>query len=361
MTHKRIIYCMALVGLLGVSACNDDDTPSIIPPAAGAVVDPNVGGADQPNQVFIDLSSNQQTTVGRNTWDLGFYAGSEFRVILNNSVSALARSIDKNDLNDVTAADTLGFGAQLDIDAIFGALFGPAPEWLSEVAAWTDAPSGDLTKTAIAEVSGTAAENQVYIINRGKNPDGSQRGWAKIRIIRAASGYTLQYADINATSFQELAIAKNDDFGFIYANLDNGLTSVAPAKNNWDFVFTVFTNLLPIDATTSIPYAYKDYILTNAGQVEVAIVTITADVTYEGFLIGDVGSLDFSSSVTTIGSGWRTVAQPGSNIETGVKTDIFYVIKDSDENYYKLKFTRLVDPNTGERGNPQFLYNLIEQ
>jgi hypothetical protein len=352
---------MALVGLLGISACNEDDIPSLVPPTIGAVVDPNVGGADQPNQVFIDLSSNQQTTVARNTWDLAFYSGDEFRVILNNSVSSLARSIDKNDLNDVTADDTLGFGAQLDIDAIFGALFGPAPQWLSEVASWTDAPSGDLAKTAIAEVSANADENQVYFINRGKNPDGSARGWAKIRVIRGVSGYTLQYADINDTSFQELTITKSNDFAFIYASFDNGITKVAPAENNWDFVFTVFTNLLPINATTSIPYAYKDYVLTNVSNVEVATVTITADITYDDFLIGDIGSLDFSSNLTTIGSGWRTVAQPGTTLETGVKADIFYVIKDSDENYYKLKFTRLVDPNTGERGNPQFIYNLIEQ
>lgn len=361
MTQKRIVYCLAVFGLVGFVSCSNDDTPQIDPPAEGAIVTPNVGGSNQPNQVFIDLSTEIQSAIGRDTWDLGFYSGSEFRVVLNNSASTLARSIDKNDLNEVTAADTAGFGAQLDIDAIFGSLFGPPPPWLSEAASWTDHPSGDLSQTAITEVSTNAGDNLVYIVNRGKNPDGSQRGWMKIRVIRNGSGYTLQHAAINATSFEEISITKDESFDFVHVDFDNGTTTVVPEKANWDFAFTVFTNLLPIDATTSIPYAFKDYILVNGSRVEVAKVDIMAEVTYEDFAIGSIGALDFSTEVISIGSGWRTVAQPGSGQETGVKADIFYVIKDTADNYYKLRFTRLVDPVSGERGNPQFQYDLLAQ
>ena len=53
--------------------------------------------------------------------------------------------------------------------------------------------------------------------------------------------------------------------------------------------------------------------------------------------------------------------KPGSNIETGIKNDIFYVVKDAGGNYYKLRFTRLVDAQSGERGNPQFQYDLLEE
>ena len=361
MIQKRIFYCLAIVGLIGSSSCSNDDTPQVDPPADGAIISPNVGGSNQPNQVFIDLSTETQSSVGRDTWDLGFYSGSEFRVILNNGAGALARSIDKNDLNSVTVDDTVGFGAQLDIDAIFGALFGPPPAWLPEAASWTDHPSGDLTRTAIAEVAANAGDNQVYIVNRGKNPDGSQRGWMKIRVIRDDAGYTLQYAAINATSFQEISITKDTDFDFAHVSFDNGITSVAPEKTNWDFVFTVFTNLLPVDVTTTIPYAFKDYVLVNGGRVEVAKVDVTSEVTYDDFTIGSIGSLNFEASANAIGSGWRTVAQPGSGQETGVKTDIFYVIKDTAGNYYKLRFTRLVDPVSGERGNPQFQYDLLSE
>jgi len=361
MIQRRIFFYLALVGICAFSACSNDDTPSIDPPASGSIITPTVGGSDQPNQVFIDLSTETETAVGRGTWDLGFFTGSDFRVILNNTASTLARSISKNDLNAITAADTVGFGAQLDVDAIFGSLFGPPPAWLPDAASWMDAPSGDLSQTAIAEVSETAENNMVYIINRGKNPDGSSRGWMKARILRSSSSYTLQYAKINSTSFQELTIDKDENFDFVNVSFDNGITSVAPRKTAWDFTFTVFTNLLPIYATTSIPYAIRDYILINADRVEVAQVDITATTTYEGFAIGSIGGLEFSSEVTTIGTGWRNVAQPGSSLETGVKEDIFYVIKDTAGNYYKLRFTRLLDPISGERGNPQFQYDLLPQ
>ncbi|MFT6871199.1 MAG: hypothetical protein ACJAVN_000196 [Roseivirga sp.] len=361
MIQKRVIYCLAIIGLIGINACSNDDIQTIDPPAIGAIIDPEVGGSNQPNQVFIDLSGDSQTSVPRNAWDLGFYTGTDFRVVLNNSASTLARSIDKDDLNAVTAEDTIGFGAQLNIDAIFGALFGPPTTWLSSAASWSDDPSGDLSKTAIAEVSATAKDNRVYIVNRGKNPDSSARGWMKIRVLRSSNGYTLQYAEINATSFQELSITKNNAYDFIPVSFDNGMISSFPEKNEWDLVFTVFTDLLQVDANISIPYAIRDYVLINANSVEVAAVEITSEVTYEDFAIGSIGSLDFSSEVAAIGSGWRNVAQPNSNLETGVKEDVFYIIKDTAGNYYKLGFTRLVDAQTGERGNPQFQYDLLVQ
>ena len=53
------------------------------------------GGATYPNKVFIDLSANRHTGVNRTTWDLGFYSGAEFRVILNSSVNMMVKQINK--------------------------------------------------------------------------------------------------------------------------------------------------------------------------------------------------------------------------------------------------------------------------
>ena len=43
----------------------------------------------------------------------------------------------------------------------------------------------------------------------------------------------------------------------------------------------------------------------------------------------DLDGLDFSSAQNSIGSGWRTIASPTPGSVTGVKEDVFYVIKDS--------------------------------
>src|SRR6202008_3073628 len=104
------------------------------------------GGATYPNKVFIDLSANRQTSVARTTWDLGF-SSTDFHVILNSANGMMARALDKNDLNAVTAADTVGFGAQLSIAAVFNTLVVTAKEqdlaaWVITSKEWIDDPSG---------------------------------------------------------------------------------------------------------------------------------------------------------------------------------------------------------------------------
>ena len=353
------LWLIMLITTLCWSCDDNDDDPTAPPTVTSAVMNANVGGATQPNQVFIDLSTETQTVVNRSSWDLGFANGNDFRVVLNGSVGMLAMAIEATDLNAVTAEDTVGLGAQLDMDAIFNSLFGAPPAWLADVAGWVDDPSGDLDATAIAEVSSSASANQVYIVNRGKNPDGTPRGWMKIRILRDGNGYTLQYAEVSATTFQELNVVKSNDYNFNFVSFDNEIVRVEPAKNSWDIAFTTFTNLLELSPTTSIPYAYKDFVIQNKNGVTVSQVTIDASTTYETFTLADTENLEMSRAITTIGSGWRVVAQPGSTQATGVKEDVFYAIKDPDNNYYKLRFNRMLDPVSGERGFPQVQYDLL--
>ena len=193
------------------------------------------GGPTYPNKVFIDLSANRQTPVLRTNWDLGFYTGSDdFRVILNSSSAMMAKQIAKDDLNAVTAADTVGFSTEV----VFSQ---SAPT--TAALPYIDYPNGDLTKTAIAAISATAADNKVYIINRGTGvgSPAPQRGWKKIRIIRNASGgYTLQHADIAATTFTSVDIPKDDAYFFKYISFENGAVAVEPAKKEMGFSLDLF-------------------------------------------------------------------------------------------------------------------------
>jgi len=358
MKIDRII--IAAFAVLAINACSDDEEPFIAPPVESAIIDAQVGGETQPNQVYIDLSSEVTKAVPRNSYDLSFYSGDQFRVVLNNSTSSLALALDANDLNDISAADTTGLAAQLDVNAIFGALFGPPPSWLADAATWMDDPSGDITKTAIAEVSATAEENNVYILNRGNNPDGSNIGWKKIRVIRSGNGYQLQHADIGATSFETLDIPKNSNLQFVQMNFESGIVEATPSASQWDLAFTTYTNLLAVGPGTNIPYSFKDFVITNAAQVQVSSVS-TDNISYEDFTSNDLAALTFSNDINGIGSTWRSVAQPNSEQQTGVVEDIFYVIKDATGNTYKVKFTRMLNPQTGERGYPQLQYDLISE
>lgn len=319
----------------------------------------NGGGALYPNKVFIDLSANRQTAVNRTTWDFGFSSGSEFRVILNSSNGMMARALDKTDLNAVTAADTVGFGAQLSLAAVFAAInTTPIPDWVPDAINWIDDPAGDLTKTAIAAVSSTLAENKVYIVNRGTGPGtpATQLGWKKIRIIRNGSGYTLQHADISASSFSEIQITKNSAYAFQYVSLATGTLLVEPVVGRWDIAWTGFTNATNFGSGL-VPYYFQDVILQNMTGVAVVQV-LTSTKSYEAFAEADLTGLDFSNqNQLKIGTSWRTGGGPGG--PPAIRNDRFYVIRDAAGNYYKLRFTSLT--TGGERGKPRFEFALVKK
>lgn len=299
------------------------------------------GGPTYPNKVFVDLSANRQTAVLRTNWDLGFYTDpADFKVILNNSTGMTAKQINKNDLAQVTAADTVGFWTEM------GTLVG-SPVQLPLV----DYPNGDLNKTALGLIAATASDNKVFIVNRGVGVGSPlpARGWKKIRVIRNASGgYTLQHADIAATTFSSIDIPKDDKYFFKYISFESGAVSVEPEKAKWDIAWThgVF-----LSGTPEYPYLFQDLVFQNR-SVQVARVLNTAKA-YDDFKEADIAGQTFSSEAGTIGSSWR------STFPLAVGTTQYYIIKDGDNNYYKLKFTSINEG--GIRGNPKIEYALVKR
>lgn len=311
----------------------------------------NGGGAAFPNKVFIDLSANRQTGVLRTNWDLGFYTDpSDFRVVLNSAVAMMVKQIAKNDLTTVTAADTLGFG--LDV------AYSQANPLVSQMA-YVDYPDGDLTKTAIGAISATPTDNKVYIVNRGYGvgSPAPARGWKKIRILRntTTGGYTLQYADIAATTFTTVEVSKDAAYFFKYFSFDNGIVpTVEPEKKKWDIAWSYFGNVTNFGGG-EVPYMFQDMIIQNR-NVQVAKV-LTTTIAYNDFNESNLASLTFSSSQVAIGSDWRSGGGPSS--APAVRTDRFYIVKDGDNNYYKLRFTSLTDG--GVRGYPAIEYALVKK
>ena len=299
------------------------------------------GGDAAENTVFVDLSANEQTAVKRDSWDLGFYNGDDFRVILNYTlVNAMAVATDKNDLNAVTASDTAG----LVLESTY------QPGDLKKV----DDVSGDLSKTMIAEISANDADNKVYILNRGGLAAHSEasKGWVKIRILRKDDGYTLQYANIADTDFKTVNISKGSDHQFSFVSLDNGQqVPVQPAKGHWDIEWGLASY-----TTAGIYYPFADLVFINFRDGVQAAQVMTSTVSYDAFSESDLGNVTFSSDRDVIGSNWR--ATTGTK---GVKTDRFYVIKDPAGNVYKLKFINFIADDGGTRGYPNIAYKLVKK
>ena len=347
-----------LAAVLLLASCSDD--PEFIqPPSSGSTIDAEVGGETQPNQVYLDFSSDNQQPIARRNWDLGFYTGDDFVVTLNSANGMLAYELDETNLADVDAEDTVGLGAQLSLDAIFGALFAPViPPFVSESLEWADDPTGDLDNTAIDEIDD---DPYVYIINRGKAADGTELGWLKIKVSRTGSEYLLEYAEISNATAQTETIQKNQDLNFVYFSFDTGVTNVEPGAMDWDIAFTTYIDILPFGGI-ELPYGVKDWVIQNR-NAETAEVIIEADEDlldrFESFTLADVSALDFEEEINAVGGNWRTVASPTPGSVTGVKGDRFYIVKDPDGNYYKFIFTKMLS-NTGERGFPQVSYSLLQ-
>ncbi len=348
--------------LLTLGACSSDDEASIEIPSVGATIAASVGGANQPNQVYLDLSTGESKAVNRATWDFGFSTGSDFRVVINGSLKMAVKKLDTSDITAVQESDadvTVGAGTTASsngyVDNPTGVLAG----------------SGAGIGTAIAEISATDADNKVYLVNLGYavstatpaagsvSVDGESRGWKKVRILRSGNGYKIQYADLASTTFSEATISKDAGYNFTFFSLTTGNTvSVEPQKAKWDLNFTTFTNYL--NAGTEVTYGYSDFIVTNMKGGTQAYQVLTADKTYEAFVKADIVEANFTVSTTdqrVIGANWRSGGGPSTL--PSIRTDRFYVVKDVAGNYYKVKFLAMTN-DAGERGHATLEYAILK-
>jgi len=367
---KKSFFILSLATLL-FAACSSDDSapgpnpdPTPDPPAIseGKTLEPNVGGRNQNNQVYIDLSTESETVVRRDTWDLGF-ASSTNRVILNGSIWMAAKQLETTNIDEVQQPDN-------DVAVGFGTL---------ATLGYVDDPTGVLSGngggvgTSIAEISSNDEDNKVYLVNLGKvlvddgndtpgspNTGEGSRGWKKIRITRSGDDYVLQYADLDATTHKSVTISKNSDYNFTFFSFDTeNVVNVQPQKNKWDLNFTVFTNYTPY-GQIFVTYTFSDFVTSNIhGNTRVYKVNSTEeerDALYDSFTASSVEEAKFAESASeqrVIGASWRNA------VTSVLENHVFYVVKDADGNLYKLKFLALTNDNN-VRGHSVFEYKLLK-
>jgi hypothetical protein len=371
---KKIFYYL-LVGaaFIAQSCINDNEDPVSVAKIEGSIADPRVGGATQPNQVWIDLSETDPVTKGplqkltrRTDWDLALYSGPEFKVVLNSSIMMAAAKIPNvTNFSQVTEATVSTLKNQVQV-----ANFNPSNEiYIDDVKG--NFPSG---YTAIEEIKANESENAVYLVNMGKDiytgsvpvgsvaTGGDSRGWKKVQIVRSGEGYKVKSADIDGNNYYEVTVTKNAAYNYNFISLKNkSEVSIQPEKKKWDLCFTVFTNTIAGAGS----YIYADFVTINnvggTGAYEVIVPAGTSGVeAYNNFKTSDINPSKFIyNDQRVIGSNWRN---PVGTNGLEVYGDRFYIVKDPNGYYFKLRFTRLTKANTDdqgvkdERGFPSFEY-----
>ncbi len=321
--------------------------------AVGGSIQPEVGGPNEQFQVYLDLSAKSFRKVQRDTWDLAFFSKEGFRVGINGSIYMAAAELQETNIDNITQADVEDLMPHVAVGT-----FDPANE------IYIDSPDGDINLTAIREINLDDSQNKVYLVNLGYEVGtetpipgsvaiaGDARGWRKIRILRNGDSYVLQYANLNDSNHQEITINKSAGFNATFFSFNtNSVVNVEPEADKWDLNFTVFTNLIE-DAGS---YGFSDGVLHNRKGGVTAYSVTTDQYPYEDFNTSNVIANNFKMDQLVIGASWRDVM----NEEKVLVDNIFYIIKDSNGNVYKLKFTSLLNDN-GERGYPEFKYELLQ-
>jgi len=355
------------------SCLSADEDPVYIPPIKGAVLQPNISGekegfkpGSEPNQVWVKLSDSAMTANKRTDWDLGFYSGDEFRVVINGSIIMAAGKIPNATNIDAVSPSQV---ASLQNEIMVGS-------FVASNLQYVDNPNGLFLNqtTGIAPISSNDSDSPIYLVNMGRDiynetiapgsaiTGGDSRGWMLIQIIRSNNGYKLKYKDLNSTdSHLEYTIVKNPDYALNFFSLKQGKeVTIQPKRKNWDIGFTVFTNevFYTPGGLSAGSYVYADFVINNitdgVGSYEVVVPTgNNADQYYDSFKTSDIDASKFIfNDQRAIGDHWRTVT---GNNGAQVYGDRFYVIKSSDGFFFKLRFNKMLN-SKGERGYPEFEY-----
>lgn len=309
-----------------------------------------VGTENYRNMVYVDLSNSTQTQSDRKSWNLGFYCGEGFHVMLNSSYATLAAASEKSDfaavtLEDAAAAPSLLGGMQDDIASLI------------------DDVTGDVTKTVFGPIAADASAGKVFFVaseDNKKDPDAQEDRslWYKVKVTCSGDGYKVEYGKVGDTTPKVAQIAKDPLYNYVGLSLATGETiRMQPQAGKWDLMWAYAAASTAMASGSVLSFSQDVITINTLSGVEVATV-MTETKSYADFGYADIASAEFRTEANTIGTTWRTPAMPGTT--GGVKTDRFYVVKDCGGNCYKLQFLSFGSGDSGERGRPELKYELLK-
>lgn len=333
----RNLLCYGLLTMFyGVffTSCFKEEMPIPRPPQGDTEVVQIPLTSKYNKQFFYDLFTNQIISSNDNTiWDLAFDTDDNgYHIWLNSSKLMQVYNTGSSDFDGITD----DFGSK-----------------------WTwDYPEGTTDYNAIGEWgtfnSGNVASfRHVYIIDRGVNADNVKFGKRKVIFETLNNGtYRVRFAKMSGEDLHVIDIPKDNRYNRVYLSFDNGgqVVQVEPQKNSWDLQFTRYTHIF--FEFDTLPYLVTGALLNPAG-VKVARDSSSR---FNEITIDDIGSFNFIDDANVIGYDWKSFDI--DDTKYSIIPNIFYIVKDLEENYYKLRFIDFFS-DSGERGYPRFEYQRL--
>ena len=214
-----------------------------------------------------------------------------------------------------------------------------------------DYPTGENHRTAFGvwyNNDGTS-KNEIFVLDRGYDAVGNSFGFIKLQILSVSeTNYILKVAELDGSNERTVTIIKNPNYVKVHFSFnDDKMKDVEPAKDDWNLLFSQYTDF---DITTdgdTIPYSVRGALLnqynTQSAKVE--------DIPFGDIYLDMVPQLEFSSALNAIGYNWKYFSLIDGYYT--VLPDVTYVVKTDKGTYYKLRFLDFYN-DEGIKGYPKF-------
>jgi hypothetical protein len=318
--------------LLSLCSCFKKEDPIDLPEGNSEIASFYLG-QNYTKDVFFDLGTNTYQERTWADWDIRFDASKDgYAVYINTGKEISVRKIDRYFVQDLKSQDT-------NYVKDFPELVEP-PEGKPELSAMGGWPT-----------YGKPGSDGIYAIELKYNSVGR---WKRLQIInKDDTAYFVRITNIEDKTGEITIIPKNPNQNYTYFSFASNsiVPNAEPDKGSWDFVFTryahIFYNVLPDNKP--FPYILSG-VLSNNNHVEVA--RDSAVTNFEDIDGNSIGKYQFSTNKNVIGYDWKMHAQ-GPGGAYSIVPKVTYIIKDTDGNYYKLRF---LDYNNevGQSGYPKF-------
>jgi len=307
-------------------ACKKQEIP-IAPPTPGNLILSEVDMAsDYRYQVFFSLENDSIISKNLKTdWDLKFNCEANgYQIFLNSAKLMFAMPVAIENFEEVL--DTVGFSSNKRYD-----------HW-----------NGHFDSTAIGD---WRSASQVFIIDRGFDPQGRHLGFRKVIIEDVdAESYSLRFAFLDGSGEHRIRITKNRDFNFSYLSFDSqNQVFIEPPKNAWDLIFTQYTFVF-LQENPPLPYLVVG-VLINPHKTQ--SLRMVGDY-FDKIDIAFAQSQSLRNNRDEIGYDWKQFT--GSNFS--IRSDMCFIVRNQNQLYFKLRFVDFYSP-LGVKGYPTFEYKRL--
>ncbi len=281
-------------------------------------------GSNYRFQAYFDLGTNTMVKIDlKDKWDIAFDCSSGAIIRQNTALSANAAVTSTDvfeDVNSSTDAEFLYDHHTVSIDSL-------------AMGKWYE-------------------HGKVIIIDRGYGINGLPLGKLKFQMISLENDvYTFRYSKLNGADYHEASVTKNADYNYAgYSFTAHAPILHEPKKTDYDLCFSQYIHIF-------YEPGYTPYIVVGA-LINPYNTSVHRDANdrFASFDATSIDALSFSNMPSIIGYDWKIV-----DINTSQYTTlpyITYIIKDSENYYYKLHFTDFYN-DQGERGCPNFEFQIL--